>query len=129
MNRQLETALRAARHNPVWKPACVYVVAEDNGQTVYDASGELQYDLAEETYGFIDRTKETTFTATPTYEGATIVTILSEVAPNGAAVVLIEDTFYSIHSVHSADAMGISVRYVCHALPETDLPLIRWNML
>lgn len=125
----LQAAKRAARQNPTLKQANVYVVATDEGETVYSAEGEMQFDLAEETWGFVDRAKETTFTINETYQGDTVITVLSEVSPNGAAMILIGGVFYGISTVHSADAAQVTMRYVCNALSETDAPTIRSNSL
>lgn len=121
----LQTAKRAAAQNPAFKVAKVYVTAQDGGSPVYTAAGELQYDAAETTLGFVDRTRETTLTLGPSYVGSAIVTVLSEVAPNGAALVLVDGRLYQINSVHSSDVVATCIRYVCTSLADTDAPVIR----
>lgn len=92
---------------------------------VYDAAGELQYDRAEDTLGYVDKTKETVLTLAATYQGSHLVTVLSEVAPNGAALILIDGVFYQIVSVHSANVLATMVTYDCKALGPNDAPVIR----
>lgn len=121
----LQTAKRAAAHNPAFRQAKVYVTATDAGSPVYTAAGELQFDSAEVTLGYVDRSKETVLTLGPGYVGKALVTILSEVAPNGAALILLDGVFYQIEAVHSADALGTSVTYACTSLADDDAPLIR----
>ncbi|WP_323783430.1 hypothetical protein [Thalassovita sp.] len=121
----LATAKRAARQNPAFKQAIVYATATDAGAPVYTAEGELQYDKADDTLGYIDKTKETVLTLAATYQGSHLVTVLSEVAPNGAALILIDSTFYQIVSVHSSNVLATMVTYDCRALDATDAPTIR----
>ena len=121
----LQMAKRAASHNPAFKTAKVYVTATAEGSPVYTAAGELQYDSAEITLGYIDRSKETVLTLGQGYSGACLVTVLSEVAPNGAALILLDGVFYQIGHVHSADALGTSITYACTSLSITDAPVIR----
>ncbi|MCT4555853.1 MAG: hypothetical protein N4A53_14285 [Pelagimonas sp.] len=121
----LQTAKRAAKFNPAFKRALVYVTATDSGVPVYDAAGELQYDRAEATLGYVDKTKETVLTLSATYQGSHLVTVLSEVAPNGAALILIGGVFYQIVSVHSANVLSTMVTYDCKALGPNDAPVIR----
>jgi len=121
----LTTAKRAARQNPAFKRAMVYVTAQDSGEAVYDAAGELQYDKADDTLGYVDKSKETVLTFGPSYLGSHLVTVLSEVAPNGAALILIDGVFYSIVSVHSANVLATLITYDCNALGPSDAPVIR----
>lgn len=121
----LTTAKRAARQNPAFKRALIYVTAQDNGEAVYDAAGELQYDRADDTLGYVDKSKETILTLAATYQGSHLVTVLSEVAPNGAALILIDGVFYQIVSVHSSNVLATMVTYDCRALDATDAPVIR----
>lgn len=121
----IQTAKRAAKFNPVFKRALVYITATDSGVPVYDAAGELQYDRAEDTLGYVDKTKETVLTLSASYQGSHLVTVLSEVAPNGAALILIDGVFYQIVSVHSANVLATMVTYDCKALGPNDAPVIR----
>ena len=121
----LQTAKRAAKFNPAFKNAIVYITATDGGVPVYDAAGELQYDRAEDTLGYVDKSKETVLTLAATYQGSHLVTVLSEVAPNGAALILIDGVFYQIVSVHSANVLATMVTYDCKALGQNDAPVIR----
>lgn len=120
----LQTAKRAAKFNPAFKNALVYITATDGGVPVYDGAGELQYDRAEETLGYVDKSKETVLTLAATYQGSHLVTVLSEVAPNGAALILIDGVFYQIVSVHSANVLATMVTYDCKALGQNDAPMI-----
>ena len=101
------------------------VTAQDSGAPVYDAAGELQYDKADDTLGYVDKSKETVLTFGPSYLGSHLVTVLSEVAPNGAALILIDGVFYSIVSVHSANILATMITYDCNALGPSDAPVIR----
>lgn len=122
----LQIAKRAARQNPAFKRALVYKTATHNGQPIYDAAGELQYDRAEDTLGFVDKSKETVLTLSPSYQGSHLVTVLSEMAPSGAALLLIDGVFYQIVSVHSANVLATQVTYDCKSLSTTDAPVIRY---
>lgn len=121
----LQTAKRTAKFNLAFKRAFVYITATDSGVPVYDAAGELQYDRAEDTLGYVDKTKETVLTHSATYKGSHLVTVLSEVAPNGAALILMDGVFYQIVSVHSANVLATMVTYDCKALGLNDVPVIR----
>lgn len=121
----LQTAKRAAACNPAFKDAKVYVTAQDGGAPVYTAAGELQYDAAETTLGYVDKSRETVLTLGPSYVGSHLVTVLSEVAPNGAALILLDGVFYQINSVHSANVLGTAITYDCTSLSTTDAPVIR----
>lgn len=121
----LQTAKRAAKFNPAFKRALVYITATDSGVPAYDAAGELQYDRAEDTLGYVDKTKETVLTLSATYQGSHLVTVLSEMAPNGAALILIDSVFYQIVSVHSANVLATIVTYDCKALSASQAPVIR----
>ena len=116
---------RAAKQNPAWHEANLYRVSEDNGQTVFQANGELQFDLAEETYAMIDLTKETVFDAAETYQGSHLISVLSDISPNKLALIKVGGRFYSVNSLHSADVLGVAVRYDCNAMSDDDAPTIR----
>lgn len=121
----LQTGKRAAKSNPAFKRALVGPAATDSGMPVYDAAGELQYDRAGDTLGYVDKSKETVLTLSAAYQGSHLVTVLSEVAPNGAALILIDGVFYQIVSVHSANVLATMVTYDCRALCPNDTPVIR----
>ncbi|MEP2331187.1 hypothetical protein, partial [Marinobacter sp.] len=57
----LKMQKRAAKHNPAWHPADLFRISQDDGATVFQDNGELQFDLIEQTFAMIDRTKETMF--------------------------------------------------------------------
>lgn len=116
---------RAAKHNSTWRPAVIYAVAQDDGEAAFTASGEMQFDREDSTFGFVDLTAETDFTTAVSYEGNARVTVISDAAPNGVALILLEDTFYAVQSVVSADALQATVKYACTGLSETDAPIIR----
>ena len=122
----LTIAKRAARGNPAFKAAKVYVTALDGGAPLYTAAGELQYDAAETTLGYVDRSRETVLTLGPSYVGSHLVTVLSEVAPNGAALILLDGAFYQINSVHSSNVLATLITYDCTSLSTTDAPVIRY---
>lgn len=125
----LQMMKRAAKQNPAYKRANVYTVAQDDGATVYTAEGELQFDLAEETFGYVDRTKETLFTNAEAYTGSHVLSVLSESLPNGVAMIMLDGALYVINGLHSSDALAVSVRYDCNALSPDDPPTIRNNTL
>ena len=118
-----KAAKRAAKQNPAWKPAKLYRFAHDNGVTVFDGNGELQFDLIEETYGFLDLTKEDSFTLSETYDGDARLTVLSNAAPNDVALIHLDGSLYIVQSLVSAGALRATVRYACNATDEA--PTIR----
>ena len=61
--------------------------------------------------GYMDKSRETVLTLGPSYVGSHLVTVLSEVAPNGAALFLLDRVFYQINSVHSANVLGTAITY------------------
>ena len=115
-------AKRAARFNPTWKTAKLYAVAEDDGATIY-ADGEMQYDLIETTFGHRDLKQETEFTFATSYEGSAAVTVISEVAPNRVMLIEIDNVFYVVSGVASADAAQATIKYAANSIDEA--PLIR----
>ena len=121
----LQMQKRAAKRNPAWHPAELFRVSQDNGATVYQADGELQFDLIEQTFAMIDRTKETLFDASETYQGSHLVAVLSDVPPNALALIKVEGRFYSVNSLHSADVLNVAVRYDCNAMADDEAPTIR----
>lgn len=74
--------------------------------------------------GNVDRSKETVLTLSATFQGSDLVTVPSEAAPNGAALILIDGMFYQILSVHSANVLATLVTYDCKAFGPTDAPVI-----
>ncbi len=121
----LQMQKRAARRNPAWHPADLFRISQDNGATVFQDNGELQFDLIEQTFAMIDRTKETMFDASDTYQGSHLVAVLSDVPPNTLALIKVEGRFYSVNSLHSADVMNVAVRYDCNAMADDEAPTIR----
>lgn len=121
----MQAQLRMAKHSPLYKHAVLYGVSEDNGTTVYDAEGQMQYDRISQTYGYVDRTKETNLTVAASYEGSHRITIVSDVAPNGLAIVLLDGVFNSVLSVHAGDVLGVSTTLDCVSLPADEPPNIR----
>lgn len=125
MNTPIDTALRLAKVSPLYSSAVLYGVAEDDGATVYDAEGQMQFDRIGQTYGYADKSKETVFTSNDTYEGSHLVTVITDIAPNGLSLILLGDAFYTVHSVHSSDVLGVSVTLDCTAIPANEPPNIR----
>lgn len=121
----LDMTLRMAKVSPLYSDAVLYGIAEDNGTTIYDAAGEMQFDRLGQTYGYADKSKETVFTSNNTYEGSHLVTVITDHAPNGLALILLGDVFYTVHSVHSSDVLGISLTLDCTSLPTDEPPNIR----
>lgn len=125
MNSPIDTALRMAKVSPLYSEAVLYGVAEESGAALYDASGDFLHDRIGQTYGYADKSKETVFTASQTYEGSHLVTVISDYAPNGLALILLRDVFYIVHSVHSSDVLGVSLTLDCTSLPADEPPNIR----
>ncbi|WP_420010421.1 hypothetical protein [Tateyamaria sp.] len=125
MNSPIDTALRMAKVSPLYSEAVLYGTAEESGAAVFDAAGEMQFDRMGQTYGYADKSKETVFTASQTYEGSHLVTVISDYAPNGLALILLGDVFYVVHSVHSSDVLGVSLTLDCTSLPADEPPNIR----
>ncbi|WP_264212910.1 hypothetical protein [Leisingera thetidis] len=125
------TALkRAARHNPAWKAASVYKVAvEESGAAVLDASGEFQYDLAEDTYALRDFTQEDRFTLHQPYDGDAALTVITANDPNSEHLILWEGQFHKILEVLGADALRGTVRYRVKALPQDEAVPIRHSII
>lgn len=73
----------------------------------------------------MDKSRETVLTLGPSYVGSHLVTVLSEVAPNGGALIFRDGVFYQINSVHSANVQGTALTYDCTSLSTTDAPVIR----
>lgn len=121
----MQAQLRMAKHSPLYKQAVLYGVSEENGAAVYDAEGQMQYDRISQTYGYVDRTKETNLTVAASYEGSHRVTIVSDVAPNGFALILLDGVFYAVLSVHAGDVLGVSLTLDCTSLPADEPPNIR----
>ncbi len=121
----LTIAKRAAKSNPAFKAAKVYATAQEGGAPLYTAAGELQYDAAETTLGYVDRSRETVLTLGPSYVGSHLVTVLAGIVPNGAALILMDGAFYQINSVHSSNVLATLITYDCTSLSTTDDPVIR----
>lgn len=116
---------RAARQNPAWHDANLYRISKDDGQTVFQGNGELQFDLAEQTFAMIDLTKDAEFDAEATYQGSHLISVLSDIPPNVLAVIKVGGRFYSVNSLHSADVVGVAKRYDCNAVADDEAPTIR----
>ena len=125
----LQIAKRAAKVNPTCKVANVYSIAQENGTAVMSAEGAFEYDLAEVTFGYADPVREDEFTATPSYKGNFKVVVLSELAPNGAALILLGGTFYAINTLVGGDPQGVHLEYDCFSLGADEAPTIRNNTL
>jgi hypothetical protein len=75
-------------------------------------------DCSDGPVGYVDRSRETVLTLGPSYVGSHLVTVLSEVAPNGAALILLDGAFYQINSVHSSNVLATLITYDCTSLAE-----------
>lgn len=106
-----------AKVSPLYKEAILYGVAHDEGVTACDAEGQILFDWIGTTYGYADKSKETVLTSSVSYEGSHLLTIISETAPNGLGLILLDGTFYGVLSVHSSDALGVSLTLDCASLP------------
>ncbi|MBV7393261.1 hypothetical protein [Mameliella sediminis] len=121
----LDMAKRAAARSPIYKTAVLYGVAHDNGTTAFTAEGNLQFDRLEQTFGYVDMSRETTLTAAQTYEGDHLLTVLTAEAPNGVALILLDGRFYTVQRVQAGDALGVSVTFACNSIPDDEPPEIR----
>ncbi len=116
---------RAARNNPAWQPAKVHIIASDANGALTDAEGAFVYDLAEETFGYLDRAREAHFTVGETYRGNSVLCVITANPPNDSCLIQLGGLFYQVSAVASADTLGATVRYEVNALPELQAVTVR----
>lgn len=116
---------RAAKHNPAWKPARIYQWAyDDNGDAILQ-DGMYVFDIRENTFAYIDRYKQEDFTVSNTYQGDTVLNVITEHDPNIDDLILLGGIWYALKEVQATDGFGATVRYLAMAIDQDEIVHIR----